>query len=370
MHLPRPLLPTTLAALMLVASPASHAGLAISYLDPLQGGVLHSIPSDPLARWQHLIGTGQVAAARFTEQRRTRLVDFALNQPVVENLFSDSGWVSTAVAGQPVGAFASVVLTPQPAVNPARARAAPFENHVRASTQRKVQMENDVPVTLDGVEYGIEDLYVYNHNNAYATSGWFDTWTAQAQASATLTLRLDGKFDQSSCLGDQTCLVASPPGITSVYYSAPHMSFSASFTVLDLDTLVTCDDLDLCDDFDGQPMAVAMAQARYVRDGAAAFPQLVDESLNLSFQVQAGHRYLAIGVMEAAAGGGGSIDFYNSFRITSLEVPAGALLSTALGGSDLAGHFAQPVPEPASVVMWALGLIAVGAQMRRRHTRA
>ena len=145
------------------------------------------------------------------------------------------------------------------------------------------------------------------------------------------------------------------------------LSFYASFTVLDLDTLVYCDDADLCWVGDPFPKTVAQLEARYMRDPEDGLPLFHDTTHQLSFEAIAGHRYLTIGLMEVETSNGGRVSFDNSLRLTGVAAPEGALRSSVVGG-DLASAFLTPVPEPASEWLWmaGLGLLA----LRRRPEQA
>lgn len=360
-----------LAALITcTAAPVAHAGLTVTQGQPDDDGVLRSIRTGALDQhWSALTtGNGVVAQARFVETSVSQLIDPATHGLEYLSQQADSGWITTSLRGAAANAYASIALTPiDPATFlwPAGASASRWGNHVRAATGLQLAMENDVDVSVGGHDYPAYSIFLTRGQSASARSAWYDTWLADGSNSHPLTVRLDGSFGQ-----DQTCLVQGcgliiPSGITSIETRSPVMAFEASFTVLDLDTLVDCDDQDACGITGPRPKAVAQLTAAYTQDDEDDDPLFYDTTHVLDFQPIKGHRYLTIGLMEADAHNGGRVSFDNSFRLVGVGGPAGGLRSSVLGGGDLVAHFQSPVPEPATALLWAGGLAAWLALRRR-----
>jgi hypothetical protein len=225
-------------------------------------------------------------------------------------------------------------------------------------------MENTEDVTLNGKLYPAYSLYRTSGNSASARTAWYDTWQAHSNATVPLTLALDGNLSEDMSCVQQFCGQIIPPGINSVKTRSPQHDFWASFTVLDLDTLVDCNDPDKCGMAGLRPKAVAQLEARFVQEDEDSFPLMLDTTRLLTFEAIAGHRYLTIGLMEADSSNGGMVSFGNSLRLTGVGAPVGALTSSALGG-DLASAFLSPVPEPHAAWLLLGGL----AFMALRHTR-
>lgn len=355
------------------AQTSAQAGITVITNGPSDSGILPSIRTGALgANWDELTpGWGVASQARFVEQRFSQLIDPANKGLVYLALTADSGWQSSQGVGQPVTADASidvVDIDPNTYVAPAFARTTRLGNHVHARTGQRLTMENDVPVSVQGVQYPAFSIFKTSTNSADARSAWYDTWLAKEDALTPLTVRLDGGFSH-----DQPCLVqfcgqTLPAGITSVDLQRKSMAFSASFTVLDLDTLVECNDPDVCGGSPERPKAVAWLEAEYSEDDNDSLPLFYESVHTLSFQAIAGHRYLVIGLMEASADNGGRVDFDNSFRLTGVGAPVGTFTSAAFGG-DLTLGIQQAVPEPASVLLWMGGLAGLMA-LRRQQARA
>ena len=117
------------------------------------------------------------------------------------------------------------------------------------------------------------------------------------------------------------------------------------------------------------PTPMSILTARTINDGDLS--DLMHET-TLSFQTTPGHRYMAMGYLSVRAQDGGVIDFFNTFRVTDIDVRAGVLRSAATGG-DLADAFGPPangVPLPGT--LWLLLASAAGAfaSRPRRWARA
>jgi len=365
-----PTIRTIAAALCIIGTlawPSAQAGLRITTLDPLDGGLLNHIDSGALdLHWSDMTtGSGVASQARYFETRRSQLYKPAIGGLETLDLIADSGWSGTQQIGHQVGAHASLDVQPDIFIDPAAARSTLFGNHVRAHSGDRYTMVNDVEVTLGGTTYPPLTIHQSGFNRADARSAWYDTWQAKQTAVYPLTLRLDGSFGHFS--RDGVCLVTTPAGITSYKRLSRQMDFQARFTVLDLDSFVDCDDPDACGTTGPRPKAVAQLTADYRHDDDDAFPLWHDSTHTLDFTTIAGHRYLVIGVMEADASNGGLVSFDNSFRLTGVAAPVGALSSSALNG-DLASGFQQPVPEPATALLLAGGLAGLCALRRRTRT--
>ena len=352
------------------AQTSAHAGITVVTSSPFDSGILPSIQTGALGvAWDQLAaGSGVASQARFVEQRFSQLIDPANKGLVYQALTADSGWKSSQSVGQPVTADASidvVGIDPNTYVAPAYARTTRLGNHVHARTGPRLTMENDVPVSVQGVQYPAFSIFKTSTNSAHARSAWYDTWVANQDALTPLTVQLDGSFSH-----DQPCLVQFcgqiiPAGITVMAQQRKTMAFKASFTVLDLDTLVECNDPDFCGGSPERPKAVAWLAAEYEQDDNDSLPLSYDSAHQLSFQAVAGHHYLVIGLMEASADNGGRVNFDNSFRLTGVGAPVGTFTSAALGG-DLTSGLSQPVPEPGAALLWMRGGAGLAALGRRR----
>lgn len=366
---------TALAALVAgAAAPMAHAGLIVTQMPAGGDGVLRSIRTGALDQhWSALTsGNGVVSQARFIETSASQLINPAGGGLVPLNETADSGWVTTAVRGASANAAASIQRTtvdPATFLHPASASASLWGNHVRAVTGQQLAMENDVDVSVGGQVYPAYSIFLTRGQSASARSAWYDTWVADGSGSHPLTVRLDGSFSHAQPCLVQACGLSIPPGITSIDTRSPVMDFEASFTVLDLDTLVDCDDPDACGITGPRPKAVARLTASYTQDDEDSNPLFHDTTHILDFQPMAGHRYLTIGLMEADADNGGRVSFENSLRLTGVGGPAGGLRSSALGDGDLVMHFLSPVPEPGSALLWALGLAGWLMLRRREYPR-
>jgi hypothetical protein len=365
---------TALAALVAcAAAPMAHAGLIVTRMQAGDDGVLRSIRTGALDQhWSALnSGNGVVSQARFIETRASQLINPAGGGLVPLNETADSGWVIRSQRGTSASAYASIMRTPiDPGTfrYPASASASLWGNHVRAVTARQLAMENDVDVSVGGHDYPAYSIFLTRGQSASARSAWYDTWVADGSSSHPLTVRLDGSFSHDQPCLVQACGLIIPPGITSIDTRSPVMDFEASFTVLDLDTLVDCNDPDACGITGPRPNAVAWLKASYSAEDEDSDPLLHDSTHILDFQPIEGHRYLTIGLMEAGAKHGGGVSFENSFRLVGVGGPAGGLRSSALDGGDLVAHFQSPVPEPGTALLWAGGL--AGWLVVRRRTRA
>lgn len=177
-------------------------------------------------------------------------------------------------------------------------------------------------------------------------------------------MALDGSIGRAQpCGGDPNCLIIFPANTDTSEPTSSSQYFSATFAVYDLDDLLPCDDPDECSD-ELIPRTVALYQARY-QNNNDDFPISFVDQRTLSFDAVAGHRYLAFGEVDAAAGNGFQLDFYNTFKLTAVDAPVGAFSSAALGGGDLVSNFA-PVPETGTMALWLVGLLALGRVVPRR----
>jgi len=290
---------------------------------------------------------------------------------VFEDVSKDSGFESSTAAGLTV--VASARLGPgaidSPALGPAVARSMSSvrDLHASASTAHQLAFRNSTPVTIGGTTQGPDFFYLQHRRSASAESAWFETWTASQDSSASIKLALDGHFGfEPFCNSGNDCGIAFPVGTDAVRSDQPFVALDAAFRIVDLDELIVCEDPDECGaEGIGLPLPLNILTAHYHGDEGLPF-DFMDE-WTLSFNTTAGHRYLLMGVLQVEAQNGGEIDFFNTMRISGIDVARGVLRSDATQG-DVADLFAQDpgrVPTPAT--LWLVLLGGTAAMLRRRR---
>ncbi len=359
----------SVACVAMAAAAPAWAGITVTTPDafddngfpqPFNGGVFNLDPTS------NITGSAVFSQVRAIERRRTRLLTGPDRELIFTEELDDTGFKTTLVAGEAVSARASVgPLSPVVGESPARARTSPFASQVRTVTSRQLYFYNSAVVVDNGNTYQPEDIYTEGGSAASAESQWYDTWTANVSTTTGLTIALDGSIDRGQvCGGDPNCLLIFPANTDASEPTSSSLYFSATFAVYDLDDLLPCDDPDECSD-ELIPRTVALYQARYQNNNDDDLPINFEDQRTLSFNAVDGHRYLAFGEVNAEAGNGFQLDFYNTFKLTAVDAPVGAFSSAALGGGDLVSNFA-PVPEPGTMALWLVGLLALGRVMPRR----
>lgn len=364
-----------LPLVLMLAAPLADAGVVISTYT-------HGVdePFDPLYRFKDgpfgqradaFNGAGFYAAARAIDVERSRLPTGPGGATEFKELSKDSGRIDTTTKGQT--ALASASLTPMslPALGPAVARAQSglFENHAVASTSHQLFLWNSRPVNAGGQVHAPETFYVERRREATAESAWYDSWTATGAGQVNISLALDGRLlHDPFCSGGASCNITLPAGTDSYRSDKPYARLDAMFIVYDLDQMMFCDDRpDECGSPDvPHPLPMSILTARYEGDDDLPIDFLHEATLG--FQAIAGHRYLAMGLLEVEGQDGGVVDFFHTLRITGMALQAGVLRSAGTGG-DLSAYFAQPpgtVPVPAT--LWLL-LLGGGAMACTRHGR-
>lgn len=355
-------------AVTLLSAPAAQAGFKVSFPPPL--AIDSNYPYfEPgpfnLSETVPVLGSGVWAGARYLEERSSRLPTGPGGSLVTSNEGADSGWITTSQPGNGVSAHASIDLSPWlGVVQPSSARTTLFQNHVYANSETKYKYTNSGNVDAGGITHAAGTLYKESLSRSFASSAWYDGWLATGQGQTDLTLKLDGQvFDRDVCAG---CGVSFPPGTDSQRLAQLGISFAASLAVYDMDSVIPCGfgTSDWC----GVPHAfpVHIVEVRYRAEAGDQFPLTLDQQVTVSFVPVLGHRYLAIGQVSAISTNGAKLDFYNTVGLT-VNAPEGTLYSYGLG-ADLGAHFAQPVPEPGTLALWAGGLL--GLLLRRQRTGA
>ncbi|QDZ08977.1 PEP-CTERM sorting domain-containing protein [Sphingomonas panacisoli] len=97
-------------------------------------------------------------------------------------------------------------------------------------------------------------------------------------------------------------------------------------------------------------------------------------SFTLDFDLAAGSVFTLASWLYADDVDDGTVDFFNTAKVTGVNVSAGGSLASASGAlSPLpGGGYGYPaavsgVPEPATWAMMIMGFGLIGAAMRRRH---
>lgn len=381
-HPLRGLTAAALAGLALTAAAGAHAGVVVStYTHGVDAphDPLYLFNSDPFGFPANAVPVrGVSSSARSMETQRSRLPVGPNDDPFFQSVTDDSGLRSSTQAGQTVTARANVTGLPSPFVTTiARAQSAPYENHASARTERPLWLQNSTPVTYGDSTY--EPGYFYSEHSLEAAAGsaWFETWSATGSGHTDITLALDGHLEvNTNCWirREVGCAVSLPKGTDAFGIHTPSYSVTleALFIVFDLDQLAFCppDLLDECGRDDvGHPLPMNILSARY--HGDEDLPLDFDDEWTLGFDAIAGHRYLVMGTLAVEAREGGDIDFFNTMRVTDVQVARGVLRSDATGG-DVADLFARDpgtVPLPATLWLVLLGGGAVACQRRRRPCR-
>ena len=363
-----------LALSSLMALGSAQASVVISSYSYSPGDPLIPFDSGPFGFAPNQAGTsGFVSQANAVDREQSRLPTGPGGAVEFRNVTDNSGFLTSLSAGQTVQAHANVSgglgLVGAPAVS--RAKSDLFGNHASAATSHQLSFWNSQPVNIDGTIWAPNSLYKEHHRSAEATSGWYDTWTASAGAQVDIKLALDGRmYGNPFCDGAINCGVLLPPGTDSFRSDQPFVDLFAKFIVYDMDLIAICDDPDECGFIGAEhPTPMSILTARTINDGDLS--DLMHET-TLSFQTTPGHRYMAMGYLSVRAQDGGVIDFFNTFRVTDIDVRAGVLRSAATGG-DLADAFGPPangVPLPGTLWLLLASAAAAFASRPRRWARA
>lgn len=354
-----------LALPLLLASTAAQAGVVISTYT-------HGVdePYEPLYRFQdgpfglranQFSGAGFYSSARAIDRETSNLATGPGGRAEYRDVIDDSGLVSRSAAGQ-----VAATAWGQPAV--ARAMSNLFENHASAATAHQLFFWNSRTVRQGEEVHAPNTLYLQHQRTATAESAWYDTWTATGSGQVNISLALGGQLRSDPwCGGGNNCAIPLRGGTDSYRSDNPYLWLDATFIVYDLDQMLYCTDWpDECGNPDvPHPLPMSILTARYEGDGDLPIDFLHEATLG--FEAIAGHRYLAMGMLSVEGQDGGVVDFFNTLRITGMDVAPGVLRSAGTGG-DLADYFAQApgvVPVPATLWLLLLGGAALVGTTRR-----
>lgn len=316
-----------------------------------------------------ITGHGVASEVRYLERLQSRLPTLTGSVDTVDDV-ADSGWVTTRQSNHTVNAIASLEIEDFSGTFPAVARTSFTTSHVYAHGEAKPSFTNSSPVTYGGTEHAANTLYLRRFSQATAASYWYDTWSASEQPGLVpVELAVDGHLrpDASLC-GGQTCGFNLPPGTGTVTLTPPQATFVAEVAVFDLDREIPCQPLLLgpCGPGTSWPMPVVYMALAYTPEVGDSPTLSIDVVHSALFQPEANHRYLSVGSVLAVSDNGSLLDFANTAEVRVLA-PPGTLFSDGLGGADLGLHFAQAVPEPATLALWAAGLLGLGLRVQRRR---
>lgn len=182
---------------------------------------------------------------------------------------------------------------------------------------------------------------------AEGSSAWRDVWRFSGAGHFSAGLLIDG--------GSQVISTPNLPPFFDFTTAVPSAEWFFVLRVWDVTHLSVSEDFEL-----GGPTLVTRVTGRNDAEQRSSFAA----ALSLDFDFEADTQYVVTAELRASSRNGRALDLFNTVRLVDVALSDGASM-TALSGHD----YVQGVPEPGTLGLGLLGLVAVALAARRQHCR-